>query len=59
MKNKKTPTLYYVASLLFYLAAIISFAGGNRSFSPVMWIILGSLFICLGFLYAKKEKQEK
>lgn len=56
--NKVSGTLFYVAAVLFYLAAIINFAGSDRS-SGVIWLALGSAFLCLGSMYARKAKKSK
>ena len=56
-KNKITSTLFYVSAVLFYLAAIINFVSGNHNSMAVMWLFLGSTFLCLGAVYSKKSKE--
>lgn len=56
--NKVNGTLFYVAAVLFYLAAIVHFASADRS-QGVIWLALGSTFLCLGSLNAKKAKESK
>lgn len=56
-KHKITATLYYVAAILSYISAIINFAGGNSNSMAVIWICLGSTFLCLGISYSKKSKE--
>ena len=47
-KQKQTVNLFYVAAALFYLAAVIGFAGGNENQMAVVWMCLGSVFLCFG-----------
>lgn len=56
--NKINGTLFYAAAALFFLSAIIHFVGGHRS-AGVIWLGLGSAFLCLGSVYARKEKERK
>lgn len=60
MKTNKTNTLsvaiFYAVSVLFYLAAIIYFASAERT-SGVIWLALGSTFLCLGSVYARRAKK--
>lgn len=58
-KTEITTTLYYFASVGFFIAAIIGF--GNDSSSAPAFLCLGAAMLCLGTSYAnntkKKEKQ--
>lgn len=56
--NKVNRALLYVSAALFYLAAIIDFAGADRS-SGIIRLSLGSTFLCLGSMYAKKSKNDE
>lgn len=56
--NKAGGPPFYAAAVLFYLSAIIHFAGGDRS-AGVIWLALGSTFLCLGSVYARKAKKNK
>ena len=60
-KDKISTILYYVTAILFYLSVIINFAGGNSNSMAVIWMCLGTTFLCLGLSYSKKikEKQDK
>lgn len=49
--------LCYVSAVLYYLAAIINFVGGNNTSMGIVWLCLGSTVLCLGPLYLKKRKQ--
>lgn len=54
--DKVSGTLFYVAAVLFYLSATIHFVGGNRS-SGVVWMALGSAFLCMGSVFANKKSE--
>ena len=57
MSNKTIVILYYIASILFYIVAIIKFFDSGTS-SGVVWLCLGSAFLCFGAsAQSKKEKQ--
>ena len=58
-KDKISATLYYLAAISFYITAIINFSGGNNHSMSVIWICLGSTFLCLGISYTKKNKEKK
>lgn len=58
-KENISSILFYVASTLFYVAAIINLAGGNRNSMAVVWMCLGSAFLCLGSLHKKKDKESR
>ena len=58
-KDKISATLCYVAAILYYISAIISFSDGNNNSMAVVWICLGSTFLCLGLSYSKKSKENK
>ena len=58
MKKAKIPTiLCFVASLLFYIAAAVSHFTSSDTSMTVIWISLGSTFLCLGTV--QKNKQDK
>lgn len=59
MNNKITSTLLYVSASLYYLSAIINFAVGNHNSTAVLWLCLGSTFLCLGSVYSKKSEENK
>ena len=56
MSNKTTVTLYYIASLLFYIVAIIQFFNTGFS-SGVIWLCLGSAFLWFGGSAQSKNKR--
>lgn len=47
-KDRINSTRYYIAATLFFLSAIINFAGGNHNSTAVGCLCLGSTFLCLG-----------
>ncbi len=56
-KEKLTTVLYFVASLLFYIAAAISHFTSSDTSATVVWICLGSSFLCLGAVYMNKQNK--
>ena len=55
MRSKTMVTSYYIASVLFYIVAIINFSDTGFS-SGVIWLCLGSAFLCLGGVLRVKIK---
>ena len=47
--------LFYIASVLFFIASAIGFTSGNENSMAVVWLCLGSSFLCLGSTHKKKE----
>ena len=47
--------LFYIASVLFFIASAIGFASGNENSMAIVWLCLGSSFLCLGSTHKKKE----
>ncbi len=56
LKNKSS--LFYIASFFFYIASIIGFVSGNSNSMAIVWLGLGSSFLCLGSVHMKKENDE-
>ncbi len=56
MRNKTTVTLYCIASLLFYITALIKFFNTGFS-SGVVWFCLGSTFLCIGESVRRKNEK--
>ena len=56
MINKKIAVLFDIASLIFYIVAIIRFFDSGFS-SGVVWLCLGSAFLCLGATHQSKKKK--
>ncbi len=46
--------LFYLSAVLFYLVAMMNFAGGEDHSMAVVWFCLGSTFLCLGSTQQKK-----
>ena len=47
--------LFYIASVLFLVASVIGFTSGNENSMAIIWLCLGSSFLCLGSTHKKKE----
>ena len=47
--------LFYIASVLFFIASAIGFTSENKNSMAIVWLCLGSSFLCLGSTYKKKE----
>ena len=54
-KGINKPNLFYIASVLFFIASAIGFTSGNESSMAIVWLCLGSSFLCLGLTHKKKE----
>lgn len=54
--DKISSILFYIAAALFYLAAIVYLVGRDTS-TGIVWLCLGSTFLCLGS--AKRQKSQK
>ena len=47
--------LFYVVSALFLIASAIGLTTGNENTMAIIWLSLGSSFLCLGSTHKKKE----
>ena len=66
MKNDKkknelhtTATLFYIVAVIDYLVAISYFFGGGDTSLGIMWLCIGSTFLCLGAANTKRWKDEQ
>ena len=50
----KKYNLLYLSGLLFFLAAALNFFTGENRSTAVVWLCLGSTFLCLGASQQKK-----
>ena len=50
----KKYNLFYLSGLLFFLAAALNFVSGENHSTAVVWLCLGSAFLCLGNSQQKK-----
>ena len=50
--------LFYIASVLFLVASAIGLTTGNENTMAIIWLSLGSAFLCLGSTYKKKENNK-
>lgn len=57
-KKMGNKSLYYLTCVLFYIVAIINFFNSDTT-TGVVWLCLGSAFLCLGASQSnKKDKQQ-
>jgi len=62
IKNHPTPevcsvkkyNLFYLSGLLFFIAAALNLFTGEGHSTAVVWLCLGSSFLCLGYSQQKK-----
>ena len=54
-RDKQINLYFYIASVLFFIASAIGFTSGNESSMAIVWLCLGSSFLCLGSTHKKKE----
>ncbi len=58
-KNNKTVSiLYYLIAVCFYIVSIINFRNGDEGMG-VVYICLGSSFVCLGSVWSNKDKNDR
>ena len=50
----KKCNLFYLSGLLFFLVAVLNLVAGENHSTAVMWLCLGSAFLCLGHSQQKK-----
>ena len=50
--------LFYVVSALFLIASAIGFMSGNDNSMAIVWLCLGSSFLCLGSTHKKKDNNK-
>ena len=53
-RTMKKYNLFYLSGLLFFLAAALNFFTGEDHSTAVVWLCLGSAFLCLGYSQQKK-----
>ena len=54
-KRDKQINLILHCISLFFIASAIGFTSGNESSMAIVWLCLGSSFLCLGSTHKKKE----
>jgi hypothetical protein len=52
--SMKKCNLFYLSGLLFFLAAVLNLVTGENHSTAVVWLCLGSVFLCLGASQRKK-----
>lgn len=50
----KKCNLFYLSGRLFFLVAVLNFFTGENHSTAVVWLCLGSAFLCLGYSHQKK-----
>jgi positive regulator of sigma E activity len=50
----KKCNLFYLSGLLFFLVAVLNLVTGENHSTAVVWLCLGSAFLCLGASQRKK-----
>lgn len=46
--------LFYLSGLLLFLVAALNFITAENRSTAVVWLCLGSAFLCLGYSHQKK-----
>lgn len=54
-KKISVTTLNYITAICFYLASIINFINDKTTIG-IVWLCLGSTYICIASLNKKREK---
>ena len=52
--SMKKCNLFYLSGLLFFIAAALNFIAAENRSTAVVWLCLGSAFLCLGASQQKK-----
>lgn len=50
----KNATCFISADCCFFLAAVLNLVNGENHSTAVVWLCLGSAFLCLGYSQRKK-----
>ena len=53
-RTMKKCNLFYLSGLLFFVAAVLNFITAENHSTAVVWLCLGSTFLCLGASQQKK-----
>lgn len=57
MKKKVTTILFFAASIICYVVAIIKFATDTDSSMGGMWLCIGSALLCFGIVNLEQKKK--
>ena len=57
--KKKSLNLFRLSAILYYFAAIMNFISGHNHSMGIMWLCLGSVFLFLGSVNAKKSAENE
>lgn len=50
--------VFYVVSVLFYVAAMLNFVNGDNTNMGLIWLSLGLTFLCSGTAFKVKSKKD-
>ena len=50
-------TFCYIMAVVFYIVAIVDFVSGKDGSTPITWLCIGSMWMCISTVY--KDKPEK
>ena len=53
-RTMKKCSLFYLGGLLLFLAAVLNLVTGENHSTAVVWLCLGSSYLCLGYSQQKK-----
>ena len=57
-KHKVSAILFYIASVFFFISAIVGYSNDNSM--ATVWLCLGVSMLCLGSVhFSKKDKEKK
>lgn len=59
MKKEIKSILFFLVAALFYVAAIIGFAGKTQNPMSFFWLCMGSVFLCIGSSRSKKTNRDE
>ena len=57
--KKRNSTLMYLASILFYAVAILETISGDSDTMRIVYMCLGSLWLCIASVMKLKENKDK
>ena len=55
-KSKKTANIYFITSVICYIAAGLWYMNGSNGLGT-MWLCIGSANYCIGYIWLKRSKK--
>ena len=56
MKNLiENSTFCYIMAIVFYIVAIVDFIRGKDGSTPITWLCIGSMWMCISTVYKDKS----